>query len=240
MPENRRAGRAWAIGCVRFAFWTLSLTLMFNGLFTIIFGTSIEVDYGGIFSEFGAHFHLYALFFVCLGVTLLFLGAYSFHCLRSDNYFGLTIFGFFVITISAIQIVMGFTGHIVTGYSREAILNHMKVSQNNYTTNYVDESAWDSVQYNLQCCGIYAPEEWFKVFGKRILPNSCCDFRFAHCGVVAMRHNNYFTKGCLSSYTEFTEHLQTGLSMYVILIGIFNLLIAVTPTHLVRRVYQEE
>lgn len=239
MPESRRATRAWAISCVRFAFWTLSIMLIFNSLFITIFGILLEVDFGGKFSEFGAHFHLYALLYMSLGISLLFLGAYCFHCLRNDNYFGLTIFGFFVITISTVQIVLGFTGHIVTGYDKEAILRHMKASQNNYTSNYADESAWDTVQNELQCCGIYAPEEWFKVFGKHILPNSCCDYRVAHCGVVAMRNSSYFTKGCLNSYIDVIEHLQTGLSMYVILTGLFNLFISVIPTHLVRGVYQQ-
>ncbi|GAB1597359.1 tetraspanin-9-like [Argonauta hians] len=234
------SSNSWLIGCAKCSFWFISIVLMLNAAFSIILGLAIQILYVSKYDEFGAHFQFYAIILWSFGLILFFLGAYGLHFLKSNNYIGLTVYGCFVMFIVFLQVLLGFTGLILKGYNKEVIFSKMVTAQYQYTTNTYYEKKWDTLQEKLRCCGIYSYNEWYKVYNRRILPISCCDPESEDCSTNAGQFHGHYSSGCLRKYIHSINYVQTGISFYTILSGLFTLVITISPTQMARRVYKYE
>ncbi|KAG9510319.1 Tetraspanin-6 [Fragariocoptes setiger] len=95
--------------------------------------------------------------------------------------------------------------------------------------------AWDTIQTNLQCCGLTGPDDW-TTYGKNgMIPRSCCKTRtesslpkFEYCS------SSDYKVGCWETATDFLySHLSdVRIMLYVVLI--FSLSCVVSALWVVR------
>ena len=60
-----------------------------------------------------------------------------------------------------------------------------------------NDTVWNKVQPEFQCCGIHSPSDW----GNSSIPQSCC--KTAGCNTTDP--NEIYKEGCLDKFTEFVK-----------------------------------
>lgn len=167
------------------------------------------------------------IFGVCLlltAVVTLISVYYQNTKLESLYYCGMSIFMF-------IEFCMILTLLIQKAEAMAKVEQALRSTEPTYVQNRIASATWNSLQRDLECCGLHKPDEWLLVFGNSSIPDSCCSVYSAGCGKSAVKTQNFHHAGCLNGVTVWARDVQ----IFVGVVFPFLLILQLFSIPLVRR-----
>lgn len=83
-------------------------------------------------------------------------------------------FFFLLIVVFVMEIGIGVAAYLKYGHLEEILEKGFQSTLNTYETSIDSRHAWDLIQGELTCCGVYGPSDWMRVYSNGSLPRDCC------------------------------------------------------------------
>ncbi|XP_054257841.1 CD63 antigen-like isoform X2 [Macrosteles quadrilineatus] len=129
--------------------------------------------------EIGMNITKYLLFafnliFALSGLAVIMVGVLVLSEVGSYSHFLENKFAVLLMVIFIVELAVGIAASVAKDEFASAMRGTLNRSMGNYTQSRTDQSAWDTMQRKLKCCGVDGPQGWSTVFADGNVPASCC------------------------------------------------------------------
>ncbi|XP_072034122.1 tetraspanin-9-like [Amphiura filiformis] len=135
----------------------------------------------------------------------------------------LLVFFISLLLIFILEIVAGSLGFVYRQKIDQYIRKDLKAGLHNYNHEPGLQKAWDSLQKELDCCGIDGPGDWKNAtgFDEGPFPDSCCKVVATDCAISGDEARQ---QGCLEGLRRLLEDNVYYVGAISIAVGIFEIL----------------
>ena len=198
------------------AFFVLSL-----GMFTAGLTAKISVDAN--YSLFRDHIDSWFTFIIIFGVILFSSVVVSLIGLYRKVYILLTthIINMVVLVVIELSASVGFFA--TKNSTLQHAMHSLLFAESIYTSNNAASTTWNHIQRDLNCCGVYRFDEWFKYLGNSSVPDSCCIVYKTNCGKYAVGTDNIYQTVCATAFSVKTTHVEVAFVLLFMFLIIFQL-----------------
>ncbi|XP_054257840.1 CD63 antigen-like isoform X1 [Macrosteles quadrilineatus] len=158
----------------KYLLFAFNLIFALSGLAVIMVGVLV-------LSEVGSYSHFLENKVLAPPIVLIVAGGIVFFiaflgCCGAikENYYMLIAFAVLLMVIFIVELAVGIAASVAKDEFASAMRGTLNRSMGNYTQSRTDQSAWDTMQRKLKCCGVDGPQGWSTVFADGNVPASCC------------------------------------------------------------------
>ncbi|XP_046679689.1 CD63 antigen-like [Homalodisca vitripennis] len=164
----------WGMNIIKYLLFAFNLIFALSGLAIILVGALVLTEVGS-YSHFLENKVLAPPIVLIIAGSIVFFIAFLGCCgAIKENYYMLIGFAVLLLVIFVIELAVGIAASVAKEEFASAMRSTLKRSMGNYTHSQTEQSAWDSMQRKLRCCGVEGPQGWNEVFADGSVPGSCC------------------------------------------------------------------
>ncbi|KAF7288111.1 CD63 antigen-like [Rhynchophorus ferrugineus] len=156
---------------IKYILFVFNLVFAISGLGIIIAGGLVLSDVSD-FKHFTNSDLLGPPIVLIIAGSIVFIIAFlgCFGAIR-ESYNLLVAFAGLLVLIFILELAVGIAAAVYKGDFEGTLKKTLHASMANYTSNQVEQIAWDSLQKKFKCCGIDKPTDWE---APDLWPKSCC------------------------------------------------------------------
>jgi len=196
-----------------------TIIMLFNLIFALVglvlmgFGIYVQLEAKDYLNFLGDNYTNTPVFIIILGAIIFVVAFFGCCGAIKENKCMMYTYGFLLFVILIAQIGAGIAAFLLKSDLNTAIATNMKEGMKNYGAAGHEgvDATWDTVQRELECCGVQTWAEWKNVstpgLPKDAVPDSCCVDEEAGCGTKPTAE--FYNKGCYTTFSQaFTDNLN--------------------------------
>lgn len=205
---------------IQYLMFFLNISILAYSLFLLLLGVKIENLLNDGYSLFIEYVGIPVAFLTTLGVFLSLAMLISFASFYCRNRLLLFPYVCLLSVLIVTQLVVGVTFYANKSRLLSLVPEILRSAESAYNRDYFANSTWNSIQQDLECCGVEHFQEWFLYFSNSSLPDSCCINYSVDCGIDAIPTDNFHKADCAGAAYRWAEQhiMATGVSFFLMLI----------------------
>ena len=229
------------MACVKYLTFLFNLIFAITGIVFIAVG-SVILMVCSVYNNFmDSWFFAGPVLMIVVGAIVFIVSFFGCCGAIKENHCMIITFSVLLLLIFALELGAGISGYMMRGEVRTMVENRMNSTMGQYTVNDEIHRSWDIMQHDLQCCGIYGPNDWARIgFPDDTAPNSCCKEipKGSKCDLNSIYLRE---EGCLHNLQSAIEHnalIMGGVGIGIAVIQLVGVIFACCLARSIRREYE--
>lgn len=126
-----------------------------------------------------------------------------------------------IVFVIGLEIGVGASCSVMQEHVLKLITHSLRSTEQSYGQSPSASATWDSIQRNIECCGVDSYKEWYLHLNHSGVPDSCCIDYSVGCGRDAVKENNLFLISCDAAIQNWAHKHQIPS---IVVYGIFVIL----------------
>lgn len=213
--------------------WLNIMLYAFNSIFLaiglglVIFGIVLLALFGDYFTIIGHALDAVSVLLIFVGVIIIIVASFGFVGAHRRNYCMVLTYSVFLSVIFILEVAISISALHLQNSVQDLVEDGLSKSLNEYANANVTQQAWDSMQSNLECCGVdNGPADWedkLEELEDLLYPKSCCiDQESKGCGKDPSAKSAY-QRPCVPTIRDFIAREVSWISLLGIIMGLIQI-----------------
>ncbi|KAJ8935318.1 hypothetical protein NQ314_012885 [Rhamnusium bicolor] len=225
--------------CVKYMLFVANFMFVMVGFLLISIGSTIKAIYWDFDDFMADHYYSASKLAIAIGVIIFFVALFGCVGALKESVCLINTYAFFLFCVLILEISVSITAYIMRANLDATI--EMKMNEAMYYYNTYTQYTWNATQYNLRCCGVQGPMDWYP-FGEEygltkvvadddivyFVPDTCCFNE--NCKSV----DSIYAYGCLEKITYIVSECALLLAVGALCVSFIQLL-GIIFSHLLAR-----
>jgi len=214
-----------ATSMVKYLLFLFNLAFVLAAIAFITVGVIFKInitEYTEAIDSFDSVFGLAPTLLIVVGVVVLIISFFGCCGAVREGTCMLTTYAIILLTIFILQVALGVYAFLqfkdndvqIKDEINKGLLKTLK----EYEKNDGAREAIDTLQHELECCGVTGPGDWTNEWHNGSVPTSCCPNQPPQCYPV-----NAYKEGCTNKFFDFLKSSAKTVGIVVIVIGAVEL-----------------
>ena len=190
----------------------------------VVLASATQISLNGSIGLFDGHVNKLAGLISGFGILLAFTSVIAILgiCCHSRSF--LSAYICILVILIVAELSVGIAGFIFESRVVGLLVNTMRSAEASYNRNHLVKHSWDSVQRQLECCGVDNYTDWFHFFDNFSLPDSCCVRQNPSCGRHAISTGNFYRTVCSDAISKWAHFYKIPAAIVLPIIIVFQIL----------------
>lgn len=232
------------MSCVKYLLFCFNLLFAITGLIILIVGARAQHSLSPYVDLTGENFYISGPIVLIIVGVIVFVVAF-FGCCGAvkENHCMIVTFSVFLLIIFVAELAVGIAGYVKHQELEDQIIYNLNKTIKEYPDNKDVQNTFNIIQTDLQCCGIYGPDDW-KKSGIAQIPDSCCASQEIQEGVVMpCNADSKFLhhEGCLGEVVKFLTRIGAilgGVGLGIAAVQLLGVIFACCLARSIRSQYE--
>ncbi|XP_017779846.1 PREDICTED: CD63 antigen-like [Nicrophorus vespilloides] len=192
---------SWSAITIKYLLFIFNLLFVVTGIILLSVGLTTKAYFSDYETFLDQQYFSAPNLLIAIGAIIFIIAFFGCCGAVKQNYCMIITFSTLLILIFVLEFAAGIAGYVLRSQTEQFLNTSMHTSLSKYNKSNNNEVAviWDTMQKNLNCCGVQDYQDWIKAYDA--LPMSCCDIQN---GLMSVAQCNNATEtlhqnGCINN-----------------------------------------